>query len=357
MSYQINGVDVDNIIQETNTVTSLPGYVDFPVTTNSVTERSNNTTITNNQIPTSGQTSYGIGTNSLDMKFPYNISPGTSDSDNMAYYCQGVSHSLTGEGNLDTSNFKHISIQGTSGTGGGAGGGGGGTDNFFGKKNSGGRGGNGGMPGFISVIDYPLSTNTNTIEYNVGTAGSGGAGGNRSTNSGKNGKVGEQGGSTTVKIDNTTFTANGGGGANDQGGSGNTNTTGTSHNNMAAPGTGQYYDPNNGITVFTFDPNCTTSGGGTNYTSGKALINNTLLPGNNTQTTNEPIGFPRYTTAMQNTSNGYSKDILVKFGTPITSKYLAPGNGGAGQKGDADDGEDGTDGTLSIWLKNNPNSN
>ena len=355
MSYKINGIDVSTIITNSTVVPSSGHYVGFPVTTNSVTERSNNTTITNNQIPTSGQTSYGIGNDSLDMKFPYNISPGTSDSDNMAYYCQGVSHSLTGTGNLDTSNFKHISIQGTSGAGGGAGGGGGGSDGF-GKKNKGGRGGNGGMPGFISVIDYPLSS-INTIQYMVGAGGVGGKGGNSSGNThGNNGKEGEQGGSTTVTIGNdVTFTANGGKGSNNLGGSGNDSSSGASHNNMALPGTGQYYDPNNGITVFTFDPNCTVEGGGTNYTSGTGLINNTLIPGNNTQSTNEPIGFPRYTTAMQNTSNGYSKDILVKFGTPITSTYLAPGNGGTGRKGDADDGAKGADGTLNIWLKNNPN--
>ena len=352
MSYKINGIDVSTVIKN-STVAALP-YVGFPVTTNAPVQRSINSP-TNNQIPTSGQTSYGIGNDSLDMKFPYNISPGTID--NMAYYCEGVSHSLTSTGNLDTSNFKHISIQGTSGAGGGAGGGGGGGDGL-GKKNSGGRGGNGGMPGFITVIDYPLPlSSTNTIQYTVGIGGNAGSGGNHSNNhSGNNGGDGGSGKLTTVKIGNdVTFTANSGLGSKNQGGSGNGNSGGASHNNMAAPGTGQYYDPNNGITVFTFDPNCTTSGGGTNYTSGTGLINNTLIPGNNTQSNNQPIGFPRYTTAMNKTSNDYRKDILVKFGTPITSKYLAPGNGGNGSKNTGGAGTKGADGTLNIWLKYNPN--
>lgn len=356
MSYKINGIDVSTIIKN-STVASIPGqpYVGFPVTTNSPTMRSINGP-TNNQIPTSGQTSYVIGTDSLDMKFPYNISPGNIDSNNMAYYCEGVSHSLTGKDTLDTSNFKHISIQGTSGAGGGAGGGGGGSDGLW-KNNKGGRGGNGGMPGFISVIDYPLSTSNNTIQYTVGTGGNGGEGGNSSSNgTGHDGLNGNSGNITTVKIGNdVTFTANSGVGSKSRGGSGNTKNSGSSHNNMAAPGTGQYYNPTNGINTFVFDPNCTTSGGNHNYTSGTALINEVLIPGHNTQTNNQPIGFPRYTNAMQNTSNGYDKDILVKFGTPITSKYLAPGNGGNGSNHTGNSGGKGQDGTLNIWLKYNPN--
>ena len=68
MSYKINGIDVSTIIKN-STVASIPGqpYVGFPVTTNSPTMRSINGP-TNNQIPTSGQTSYVIGTDSLDMK-------------------------------------------------------------------------------------------------------------------------------------------------------------------------------------------------------------------------------------------------------------------------------------------------
>lgn len=193
-------------------------------------------------------------------------------------YYRGYQIDISGAGNIDLTTtkrkFKHMSALVYGGGGGGGGGGGLGWNGY--SRAGAGPGNPGGYGGYAWSRGDEINS-YNNISYSIGRGGNGGARGNDSNTpngrkrGGGNGYTGGPGGSSYVKLSNSTVVSATGGGGGSGGNGGRNNTTQFSgsngNNSIGSGGVGSSVTGNN---ANVYDHNNYGGNGGANQTAGNS---------------------------------------------------------------------------------------